>query len=152
VLRVIGSWSVNARVAGIALVAAATLLPGCVRDVTSVDQILWEAMLAGTEVQPTATGSAAAISLARSTETGIAVTGITDGTYRWEIRGGSCAQPGDLVGAETQYPPLVVQAGEASVDRVVVSGRMEASQSYHVAVRDGDPGRVVACGQFVSWE
>jgi hypothetical protein len=136
-----------------AVLAEALLLMGCVHDVSgTVDRTLWEASLAGTGAQPTATGSAAAISGTRSTETGIVVQGMIPGRYTWKIRDGGCARPGEVVGSAAQYPALLVPLeGEASLDGVVVSGRMDAGRTFHADVRDAN-GEVVACGNFVEWQ
>jgi hypothetical protein len=124
-------------------------LAGCIGDVTLPEEILWEATLAATGAQPTASGRAAAISRARSTETGIHVEGFGPGAYSWQIRAGTCADPGEIVGPADRYPDLTVSIeGEASADRVVVPVRMQPDRRYHVIVHVGPDSGVLACGNF----
>lgn len=142
------------RAGGVTLPAttlAATLgLGGCISDVTLPEEILWEATLSATGSQPTATGRSAAISRARSTETGIHIEGFGPGAYSWQIRAGTCAEPGDIVGPADRYPDLTVSIeGEASADRVLVPVRMQPARRYHVVVHVGADSGILACGDFV---
>ena len=80
----------------------------------------------------------------------IDVTGAAQGAYRWEVAGGTCAQPGSRVGAAAAYTNLDVgQEGTASRN-VTVTGTLNGTSTYHAAVfRMVDDARVdVACADL----
>jgi len=137
----------SCRLSGMALILLAA---ACVTDVNPDPVTLWEANLAGGEEHALVSGSVAAISRASSTRAGVSVEGLEEGAYFWRIVEGDCGAPGPVLGADAQYPELVVEDGSAaaSLETVVSGATMRSGRSYHADVKDGDNDERIACGNF----
>lgn len=108
---------------------------------------LWDASLAPVSgVETTVTGQAAAVTRQRVTEVGIGVTSVPpDMVLRWGFFRGSCSDPGDMLGAEINYPTL---SGETTTGEGVIGVRLQADEVYHAAVLDDADGQRLACGDL----
>jgi hypothetical protein len=113
---------------------------------------LWETQLEAEPDFPGVAGQAAAVSSANGTEAGAAIRGAEpDATHPWSVRLGSCAGPGDQIGADDDYPELEVsEAGRAEANaRFGLTLSLE--DAYHVEVRLSASDRSrVACGDLVA--
>lgn len=108
--------------------------------------LFWEGELTP-EAAPGASivqGNVAAITRERVTEIGIMLEGAPPAEpLIWGIFDGTCADPGSLVGAPSNYPLLT--ASEISHE-IVVGRRLEDGNAYHTAVSTEAGADRVACG------
>lgn len=100
----------------------------------------------------TATGSVAAVSQGRATEAGItARLGQAGRVVGWEIRLGTCANPGERLGGRGAYPDLTADAtGSADIERTFINELMNADTRYNgVLLNAADRTVVLACANLV---
>ena len=130
----------------VAVCAAAAATGACDDDGTSPpDPVLWEAELASNvlaglvDVSAQSNGFTAAIGIEDAA---------VDAVFTWHIAEGTCAVPGDRIGAATIYPELEVAAdGTAEAEATVAFG-LEDDGDYIAEVFADDEGEAVqvACG------
>lgn len=134
----------NTRLLLLALAAAPA--GGCI-DVTYEDP----AAFSGTLVSTTpagVSGQVAAVSQFRNTEAGIDVKADGPGVFGWQIRHGTCASPGEIVGGSGNYPDVTTGAsGTGTVERSFISERLDRERQYHAVIVDVQTRQtVLACG------
>ncbi|MFO8173251.1 MAG: hypothetical protein R6T96_03140 [Longimicrobiales bacterium] len=72
-------------------------------------------------------------------------------TYGWRVESGSCQDPGQILGGEALYPPLVTdQAGSAIQDTSLATLFRSGSFFAAVVFRQGQGGteEILACGDL----
>lgn len=135
----------------VALLASTIALAGCDDDSPTdpVVPVEWEAQLAGVgefadveglaAVSATATSFDAAIEIANAEE---------DAAFTWRVAEGTCAAPGDRVGAADRYPDLEVEADGTASAEADVTAALDEDGEYIVSVLDeaGQAPVTVACG------
>lgn len=117
----------------------------CDDDPVTVDPVVWLADLDGAEV----TGIASVASTNTTFEASIEIQGAAeDAVFTWEIAGGTCAQPGDRIGAADNYPDLEADAGGGAEAEANVNSGLDEEEDYIAIVRDetGQDPVTVACG------
>ena len=128
------------------VLAAVTATTACDDDGTGPsDPVLWEADLTGAvldgvaDVSAQSNGFTATIEIANGTE---------DDVFTWRIAEGTCAEPGDRIGAEAIYPDLEVAADGTAEAEATVAFALEEDGDYIAAVLDesGAQPAYVACG------
>jgi len=140
------------RFAALPLVLAAFTLAACDDDddsTTPPDPVEWEAELEGAGEFEEVTGVAAVLSTQSKFEATIEIQGApADATFAWTVAAGSCAQPGNAVGAANAYPDLEVGEDGTAEAEAEVTAALNASGNYIVHVIDdsGDEPVTVACG------
>ena len=111
---------------------------------------LWNADLQPESAYPGLSGQAAAVSQIDGTRVSILLLGADPGaSFVWGLRLGTCETPGQQIGADTEYPELVVDSqGEATED-ASLGIQLALEQSYHVDARvpAPDDSRVL-CGDL----
>ncbi len=135
-----------------ALILAAIGTVGCVSLGDDLNEVsLWEAQLTPDAGHPDLAGQAAAFSRSDGTSVGISIEGAEPGAaHAWGLRLGSCADPRQQIGSDTDYPALsVIDAGTAETE-THLGLQLSVTGSYHVDVRvsAAEPSRV-ACGDLV---
>lgn len=128
------------------------LTAGCLDLNTAGTQaITWEAQLVSTVANPDLTGQvAAAAQGGGGTDVGIGISGAVPGAvHLWGVWSGTCALPGDLMGASADYPTLAVSdSGKASAETHLVT-RLSADSSYHAELRESASNATrIACGNL----
>lgn len=136
----------------ISLLASTIAVAACDDDpIEPIDAVEWEAELAGTGEYADVEGVAAMAFTATSFDAGIEIAGATeDDVFAWEVAEGTCAEPGDRLGAAAAYPDLEVAAnGTASAD-ADVNAVVDEDGDYIVRVIEdsGEEPVVVACAAF----
>jgi hypothetical protein len=111
---------------------------------------VWETQLVAAIAFPEVVGQAAVVSGPDGTAMGIAMEGAEpQATHAWGLWTGTCDQPGQQVGPDTDYPQLDVDATGSAEAQTHLAVRLAYDGTYHVEVRLGvaDPTRV-ACGDL----
>jgi hypothetical protein len=134
----------------VSLLASTIALAACDDDPTNpVVPVEWEAQLAGVgefedveglaAVSATSTSFDAAIEIANAEE---------DAEFTWRVAEGTCAAPGDRVGAADRYPDLTVEADGTAAADADVTATLDEDEDYIVSVLDetGEDPVTVACG------
>lgn len=134
----------------ISLLASTIVLAACDDDPTDpVVPVEWDAQLAGVGTYDDVEGLAAVSSTATSFDAAIEITNATeDAVFTWRVAEGTCAEPGDRIGAAERYPDLEVgEDGTAEADADVTAA-LDEDGEYIVSVLDesGDDPVTVACG------
>jgi hypothetical protein len=135
----------------VSLLASTIVLAACDDDSPTdpVVPVEWEAQLAGVGDYDEVDGLAAVSSTATSFDAAIEIANATeDAVFTWRVAEGTCAEPGDRVGAANRYPDLEVgEDGTADADADVTAALDEAGE-YIVSVLDesGDEPVTAACG------
>ncbi|HST59065.1 MAG TPA: hypothetical protein VLK84_10260 [Longimicrobium sp.] len=96
-------------------------------------------------------GSVAAVSQGRATEAGISARlGQAGRVVGWEIRLGTCANPGERLGGRGAYPDLTGDSsGAANVERTFINELMNADTRYNgVLLNATDRTTVLACANL----
>jgi len=109
----------------------------------------WEAQLAGAGVYEDIEGLAAVSSTATSFDAAIEIANAEEGAeFTWRVAEGTCAAPGDRVGAADRYPDLEVGADGTAGAEADVTGALDEDGDYIVRVLDetGQAPVTVACG------
>lgn len=139
-------WS--AAVLALALVAALAACP----DTNGLNgqALLWETLLAPDVAHPDLGGQAALVAQLGGTNAGIGIRGAPPtATYAWQVRRGTCAAPGAVVGPAGDYPELVADSvGNASAE-MRINRVLSADTTYLAEVRGAAPDTArVLCGDF----
>lgn len=111
------------------------------------DPVEWAAELTGNVLDGTASVSSTRVSFEAAIEIENAE---QDAVFAWYIAGGTCAQPGQRIGAASIYPDLdVASDGTADAEATVPAG-LDEDDEYLVRVIDesGTNPVVVACGEL----
>jgi hypothetical protein len=111
---------------------------------------IWETQLIPATSHPGLAGQAAAVSDRSGTDLGIGISGAVVGAqHLWSLRLGGCALPGQQVGADSDYPVLVVSDSATASAETQLGPQLIRSGAYHVAVRvsAADTTRI-ACGDL----
>ncbi len=99
----------------------------------------------------TATGTVAAVSQGRASEAGISARlGQAGRVVGWEIRKGTCANPGERLGGRGAYPDLTGDSsGSANVERTFINELMNPGTRYNgVLVNATDRTVVLSCANL----
>lgn len=135
----------------VSLLASTIALAACDDDSPTdpVVPVEWEAQLAGVgefedveglaAVSATSTSFDAAIEIANAEE---------DAEFTWRVAEGTCAAPGDRLGAADRYPDLTVEADGTASAEADVTASLDEDEDYIVTVLDesGEDPVTVACG------
>lgn len=132
------------------LLAFTVFLGACDDDspIEPSDTVEWEAQLAGTAAYEEVEGLASVSSTATSFDAAIEIANGEDGAvFTWQIAAGTCAQPGDRVGAADRYPELEVAADGTAEAEADVTAALDEEDEYIVRVLDasGTAPATVAC-------
>jgi hypothetical protein len=92
-----------------------------------------------------------AFALPRDNGTRVAVTverGFTGSNYAWDVREGTCAAPGQVVGDIASYPTLFIGADERDSKVADVAVPLERGKAYIVSIYavPADRAPTIACG------
>lgn len=133
-----------------ALIVTALAFTACDDDdlVDPDPAITWEAELAGTGAYEDVTGAAAAVSNSTAFAAEIAIeNAAVDAVFTWAVMEGTCAAPGDRVGAADAYPNLEVDDDGAATAEADDTVAMDEEGDYVVIVTDesGEAPVTVAC-------
>lgn len=132
------------------LLASTLLLAACEDDPTTpVVPVEWESQLAGVGTFDEVEGLAAVSSTSTSFDAAIEITGAAeDAVFTWSVAGGTCAAPGNRVGAADRYPDLEVAADGTASAEAEVTAALAEDGDYIVRVLDetGQQPATVACG------
>lgn len=135
----------------VATAASLALLSAC-RVLGSVDVsvVAWEGDIIPPDGVAAPSGIAAALSQGGITHASIEISGGPEGSaiYQWRIRGGSCADPGALVGGPAQYTDLEHESPGSTTEDAVLSDRMIEDRTYNVVLLRADHAAEIACGQL----
>ncbi|HEX2167126.1 MAG TPA: hypothetical protein VHG09_07790 [Longimicrobiales bacterium] len=141
------------RLAGlsVAVLASTLALAACDDDSPTdpVTPVEWEAQLAGVGEFEDVEGLAAVSSTATSFDAAIEIAGAEeDAVFTWRVAEGTCAQPGDRIGAADRYPDLEVEADGTASAEADVTAALDEEEDYIVSVLDetGEAAVTVACG------
>lgn len=128
---------------------ALPLAAACVPD-ASPGPTTWEAVLSSGGLL---TGTVAAVSTEQRIEAAISIAGAQpDSTYAWQLREGTCAAPGDLVGGRAVYPTLTANDAGTATAETVIAGTLQPDGTYHAALLTGTESAVrLACGALERW-
>ena len=136
---------------GFAVVLVALAGAGACSDTAFQEPVAFQAELVpiGNE---SARGTVAAVSQGRATEAGVtARLGQAGRVVGWEIRMGTCENPGERLGGRGAYPDMVGDAtGAANIERTFINELMNADTRYNaVLVNATDRTIVLACANLV---
>lgn len=111
------------------------------------DPVDWAATLEGDVIEGTASVTSNNISF--NAEIAIE-NGEEDEVFSWQVAHGTCAQPGNPIGAAAAYPDLEVGAdGTAEAEADVASGLNDDAPYIVLVVDDsGDEPVIAACGEL----
>ncbi|HEX6308057.1 MAG TPA: hypothetical protein VFZ69_07710 [Longimicrobiales bacterium] len=111
------------------------------------DPIEWEADLTSNDLDGTVLVSSTRTRFEATIE--IANADATE-EYAWRIATGTCAQPGQRIGAATLYPDLDVAANGTAEAEATVAAALDEDDDYIAQVIDdsGTSPAVVACGEL----
>lgn len=135
---------------GLLLVGAGFALQGCVHDVVAPTQTVWETNLMSSLEYPDVSGTAAAVSANGGTQASVRVEGLPNGSYRWGVYRGTCAEPGSLLGETETYPGLSGGPSGSSTADAAFTVFMNARGAFLAQVLNST-GTRVACGDFEPW-
>jgi hypothetical protein len=134
----------------LALIAfAATAVMACDDDPTEPDTFTFEGELAGAGEFDEVSGLAEVIATTSSFVAGVEIAdGPEDAVFAWTLMEGTCADPGDAVGAAASYPELEVDAEGEAAAQANIAASLDEEEDYIVVVMDesGDEPVTVACG------
>jgi hypothetical protein len=131
------------------VVFAATAFVACDDDPIEPDTFTWEGELAGVGEFDEVSGIAEVISGTASFVAGVQIADApADATLTWTLREGTCADPGDAVGAAASYPALEVDDDGDAEEQATIAAGLDEEEDYVVVVTDesGDDPVTVACG------
>jgi hypothetical protein len=149
------SFNSKRRVATVSLSLLACVLgaTACDDDPTEpIDAVEWTAELAGAGEYADVEGLAAVTSTATSFDAAIEIAGAeADAVFAWLIAEGTCAEPGDRVGAADRYPELEVEQDGTAAAEADVTAALDEEGDYIVSVVDesGAEDVTVACSAIV---
>ena len=136
----------------VSLLASTIALAACDDDpVDPVDAIEWEAELSGVGEYAEVEGIGALSATTNSFDAAVEIANATeDAVFIWEVAEGTCAQPGDRLGAATDYPDLEVAANGTASAEADVNAAVDEEEDYVLRVIDdsGNAPVVAACGAF----
>jgi hypothetical protein len=134
----------------LALIAiAATAVMACDDDPTDPATFTFEGELAGAGEFDEVSGLAEVIAGSSSFVAGVEIAdGPADAVFAWTLMEGTCADPGDAVGAAASYPELEVDDEGDAQAQANIAASLDEEESYIVVVMDesGDEPVTVACG------
>lgn len=144
------SFSQRTAVRSAVLIVTALVFAACDDDdiVDPDPPISWEAALTGTGNFEDVTGAAEVISNSTAFAAEIAIDDApADAVFAWAVMEGTCAAPGDRVGAADAYPDLEVNDDGAATAEADDSVALVEDDDYIVVVTDesGDDPVTVAC-------
>lgn len=95
-------------------------------------------------------GSIGALSQDEQTQAEIGITGgAAQTTYTWQIRTGSCANPGGALGGPGSYQVLETNMAGADTARGLLGQRLSETVEYNaVVLTSATPAAPVACGRL----
>ncbi len=136
------------------LVAAALTLVACDDDdpIDPGPATTWAADLDGTGTYDALTGSITVIANSAAFAATIDIADApADAVFEWGVFEGTCATPGDRVGAATVYADLEADANGDASEEVEGAGGMSPDDDYIARVTDetGQTPIVVACSVLV---
>lgn len=124
------------------------LLAGCGTS-TAPAVTTWQGTLTAVRPHDLIEGSVAVVSKFDRLDAGIHVDNAPTGqTLTWQIRSGSCDQPGDIVGGRAVYPALTPDSGGSADAEAFVDQTLRADGRYQASVFDPN-GTVLACGSLL---
>lgn len=128
------------------------LAAGCVDlNTPSTQVVTWQGTLVPDLSRPDLAGQvAAAAQGASGTDVGIGISGAVPGAVHvWGIWTGTCAAPGALIGADTDYPLLAVTDSGKATAETHLTTRFSVDSTYHaeLLLSASDNSRI-ACGNL----
>jgi hypothetical protein len=128
------------------------LLAACVDVNTPGTQVVtWQGTLVPVLSHPDLAGQvAAAAQGASGTDVGIGISGAGPGAvHAWGVGSGTCAAPGALLGASTDYPLLAADdSGKAAAQTHLIT-RLSADSAYHGELwQSATDTTRIACGNL----
>ncbi|MEJ2679483.1 MAG: hypothetical protein P8174_10470 [Gemmatimonadota bacterium] len=123
------------------------LLAACAGPITP-DDTTWQATLTATGPRDRLTGNVGVLSQSDRLSANIQIKNAPPGAIlTWQLRTGSCAQAGDLIGGRAVYPALTADTLGAASAVTVVDTHLSSDGQYQASVLDAG-GLVVACGEL----
>jgi len=109
----------------------------------------WQAQLTATNLHDRLTGNVAVVSERDRFNAGIQVKNApAEANLTWQLRTGTCDQPGDILGGLAVYPALMTDTLGLASAQAVVGASLRADGQYEASIMDA--GAVtLACGELV---
>lgn len=106
----------------------------------------WEGTLSAMDPHDLIEGSVAVNSQRDRLNAGIQVNNAPSGqTLTWQLRSGTCAAPGDIVGGRAVYPVLAPDVRGSATAEALVDRSLHTDGQYQASVLD-TTAAVIACG------
>jgi hypothetical protein len=134
----------------VSLFTCAAALAACDDDpIQPVPAVEWAADVVGVGEYAAVEGIAAVSARQTSFDADIEIAGAGEGAaFTWQVAAGTCAEPGDRIGAANRYPDLEGEADGTAAAEANVTAALDEEEEYIVRVLDesGDEPVTVACG------
>ncbi|MEJ2185337.1 MAG: hypothetical protein P8Z36_05305 [Gemmatimonadota bacterium] len=123
------------------------LLAACTTS-TAPAVTTWEATLAAVSPRDLLEGTVAVLSQHDRLNAGIQINNAPAAqNLTWQLRSGSCDQPGDIVGGRAVYPSLSPDSLGSASAQAIVDRTLSADGQYQASVLNAN-STVIACGEL----